>query len=71
MTEVVISSRFGKGTHLTVSEPIAWLLANGVEFNIGYGIGWDWDNDANLLPVFEFDSLVDPRVVTAFALRYS
>ena len=49
-----------------------WLLDYGLEFNHDYGVGWDWTTDeVNLTPVITFSAHVDPRIITAFALRWS
>ena len=48
-----------------------WLINQGLEFNRDYGVGWDWDDDVNLMPIINFNESVDPRIITAFALKWS
>lgn len=72
MTEVFVDRLHTTGPAMTlnVAPVMAWLTEQGLEFNHDYNIGWDWDNDANLLPIINFEDRVDPQLITAFALRW-
>ena len=72
MTEIVVNPRHNNGiNHINIDTIIEWLSDEGLKFNRDYGVGWDWTDDVNLLPVIAFDVLVDPRIITAFALKWS
>ena len=81
MTEIVVNPRHNHNSNIISTSgynvkfgPVnKWLTEHGLEFNHDYGVGWEWlnDDDLNFTPVITFSDHVDPRIITAFALRWS
>lgn len=69
MTNIMVNARHNNSDNgINIDKINRWLEQYELEFNIHYGIGWDWADDTHFQPVFCFNRRVDPKLITAFSL---